>query len=183
MEPRRIAGAVLIWGTAVHYLKRLHDGLTRLSFFVAMLGLAFIATAYCIEVVLRYFFDAPTTWVNPFTSYALCLMIFLALPEMTREGSHLSINILMESMSASKVAILKKIVNLLGLVATFTAAWICASETVAQFVGNIFTMAHNPIPKWIISVTIPYGFASAGLYFLRHLLGEEVQAPAEVVSA
>ena len=163
-------------------LKQAHDQLTRLSLYVAMLCLAFIASAYCIEVVLRYFFDAPTTWVNPFTSYALCLMIFLALPEMTREGSHLCINILLESLSPATVAMLMKLVNLIGLVATLAAAWITGTETVKQYVGNIFTMAHNPIPKWIISVAIPYGFCSAALYFLRHLLGERVEAPSEVIS-
>ena len=163
-------------------LKQAHDYITRISLYVAMLCLAFIAAAYCIEVVLRYFFDAPTTWVNPFTSYALCLMIFLALPEMTREGSHLAINILLEKLSPDSVATLMKIVNLIGLCAALAAAWITGTETVKQYVGNIFTMAHNPIPKWIISVAIPYGFGSAALYFLRHLLGEQVEAPSEVIS-
>lgn len=164
-------------------LKQAHDFITRVSLYVAMLCLAFIAAAYCYEVVLRYFFDAPTTWVNPFTSYALCLMIFLALPEMTREGSHLAINILLESLSPEKVAVLMKLVHLIGLVAALAAAWITGTETMKQYIGNIFTMAHNPIPKWIISVAIPYGFGSAALYFLRHLLGERVQAQTEVISA
>jgi C4-dicarboxylate transporter, DctQ subunit len=166
----------------VSVLKQAHDQLTRLSLYAAMLCLAFIASAYCIEVVLRYFFDAPTTWVNPFTSYALCLMIFLALPEMTREGSHLAINILVDKMSADSVVVLMRIINLIGLVAALAAAWITGTETVKQYVGNIFTMAHNPIPKWIISIAIPYGFGSAALYFLRHLLGERVEAPSEVIS-
>jgi TRAP-type C4-dicarboxylate transport system permease small subunit len=77
---------------------------------------------------------------------------------------------------------LMKIVNLIGVVAALTAAWITGTETVKQFIGNIFTMAHNPIPKWIISVAIPYGFCSAALYFLRHLLGERVETPSEVIS-
>ncbi len=167
----------------VSVLKQAHDIITRISLYAAMLCLAFIAAAYCYEVVLRYVFDAPTTWVNPFTSYALCLMIFLALPEMTREGSHLAINILPESLSPETGAVLMKLVHLIGLVAALAAAWISGTETMKQYVGDIFTMAHHPVPKWIISIAIPYGFGSAALYFMRHLLGERVQAPTEVISA
>jgi len=167
----------------VSVLKYAHDQLTRLSLMLAMLCLAFIAAAYCYEVVMRYVFDAPTTWANPFTSYALCLMTFLALPEMTREGSHLAINILLDHMSPHTTAILMKIVNLVGFIATIIAAWITGTETMKQFIGNIFTMAHHPIPKWIISAAIPYGFASAAIYYLRHLFGERAATHGEVVSA
>lgn len=163
-------------------LKRGHDALTRVSFGVAILCLAFIAAGFCYEVVVRYFFDAPTNWVHPFTSYALCLMIFLALPAMTQAAGHISIDMLLEKVPPKALFILRKFGALTGVLACTAAAWITGTETVSQFIGNISTIAHNPLPKWTISCAIPYGFLSAGLYFARQLCAEPVQVPAERVA-
>ena len=163
-------------------LKRAHDGLTRASFGAAILCLAFLAAGFCYEVVARYFFNAPTNWAHPFTSYALCLMIFLALPAMTQASGHISIDILFEHVTPGAAAVLRKFGILTGLVACIAAAWITGTETVSQFIGNIFTIAHNPLPKWTISFAVPYGFFSAGLYFARQLCGEVPAVAAEQVA-
>ena len=49
----------------------------------------------------------------------------------------------------------------------------------AQFIGGIETISYLPIPKWLVSGLIPYGLASAALYFLRQLMGDVVAADAK----
>ena len=162
-------------------LGRLHDGLTWLTFALAVLSLAVIIVTFCFEVVARYMFNAPTTWALALTSYLLCLMIFAALPEMTRTSSHIAITIVLDKLPAGPAASLRALINVLGVGACALATWITADEAFAHLVGNIWTIQSWPIPKWLVSGFIPYGFASAGLYFLRHLLRDPRLPAAEGV--
>ena len=79
------------------------DALTQASFVCAAVCLAGIVTAYCYEVVARYFFNAPTSWASAFVSYALCGIVFLATPELTRKNIHIVINVLTDRMPARQV--------------------------------------------------------------------------------
>lgn len=151
-------------------LTQLHDGLTRLTFVLAVVSLAIIIATFCFEVVARYLFNAPTTWALAVTSYLLCLMIFAALPEMTRTSSHIAITILLDKLSGSAATAAHTFINLLGVVACGLATWITADEAFAHWIRDIWTIQSWPIPKWMVSIFIPYGFASAGLYFLRRML-------------
>jgi hypothetical protein len=60
-----------------------------------------------------------------------------------------------------------------GFLACFLAAWFCADATYSQYVSNIETLNEWHVPKWTVSIFIPYGLASSGLYFLRHALSAE----------
>lgn len=53
------------------------------------------------------------------------------------------------------------------------ATWISANETLRQFNQGITTISAYPIPKWWVSIFIPYGMLSAALYFLRDLWDRE----------
>jgi TRAP-type C4-dicarboxylate transport system permease small subunit len=58
-------------------------------------------------------------------------------------------------------------------------AWISGTETWRQYVREIETISAFPIPKWWVSVFIPYGMLSSSLYFWRQLAGEAPAAVAE----
>ncbi len=160
----------------LHHFGRAHDVLTQVSYQLAIVCLGVIAVVYCYEVVLRYAFNAPTTWANPLVSYLLCALIFLALPEMTRTSAHISINLLIDAVSAPLANALNQIIRVIGVFACLLGAWITGGETGAQFIGNIWTISYFPIPKWLVSIFIPYGFVSAGVYFLRQFLGDRAKA-------
>ena len=166
------AGAADGSGGPLGRLARAHDVVTTASFQLAVLCLGVIAVAFCYEVVARYAFNAPTVWANPIVSYLLCAMIFLAMPEMTRTAQHISINILIDALSPASARVMGIVVKLVGCVACFLGAWITGTETSAQFVNGIQTISFFPVPKWIVSVFVPYGMLSAGIYFIRQLLGE-----------
>lgn len=155
-----------------------HDAVTAASFQLAVVCLGIISVAFCYEVAARYAFNAPTVWANPLVSYLLCAMIFLALPEMTRTSQHISINILVGALPDPAAAAINQVIRAVGLVACLLAAWITGTETGAQITGNIWTISYFPVPKWIVSIFIPYGLLSAALYFLRQIAGDR-PAPIE----
>lgn len=161
--------------TIINALKSAHDSLSRLGFQLAACVLAFITVAYCYEVVSRYFFNAPTVWANPMVSYGLCLTIFLALPDMTRRGLHVAVDLHESWFSPRFTAILRRITCLIAAAFCFLAAWITGEQTWADFNFGVWTNAYVPIPKWWLFIFIPYGLLSGGVYFLRQGFGEVAQ--------
>jgi TRAP-type C4-dicarboxylate transport system permease small subunit len=151
-------------------LADLHDAVTSASFAASAAVLAAIAVSFCYEVAARYFFGAPTSWANAFVSYFLCAAIFLAIPELTRRRAHVAINLLIERLGSDGAVMLSRLVRFAGAAACLLAAWFTGNATLDQFNLGVDTISAYPVPKWCVSIFIPYGMISSGLYFVRDLL-------------
>jgi len=154
-------------------LAAVHDGLTAASFALSAALLGGIAVSFCYEVAARYFFAAPTSWANAFVAYLLCAAIFLAVPELTRRRAHVAINLLLDKLSAPRTVLLNRLIRAAAALACLMAAWITANATIDQIKLGIETISAYPVPKWCVSIFIPYGMLSAGLYFLRDLASDD----------
>jgi TRAP-type C4-dicarboxylate transport system permease small subunit len=164
-------------------LASFHDGMSRISFSAAMVALSVIAISFCYEVAARYFFDAPTIWANPFASYALCAGIFLAMPELTRTSSHISLNFLEDALNPVDGRRLRRFLQALSAAVCGLAAWIAGESAWNDYTIGIVTNTYYPIPKWWLSAIIPYGLASSAVYFLRQAAaGGEATAKSEFLS-
>lgn len=148
-----------------------HDESSRWLFRLAGAALLLAAALYAFEVVARYLFDAPTTWSGEAVQYALAVLIFCALPDVTRRSAHVAIDIVPEALPENARDILGRINALVAALATGLAAWIVAGESLRQFEKGLMTNAANPIPRWWITAFIALGLASASLHFLRHMIG------------
>jgi TRAP-type C4-dicarboxylate transport system permease small subunit len=157
--------------TLLGRLGAIHDTITMFGFGAAGICLSVVVCSFCFEVVSRYFLAAPTEWASPLVSYALCVMIFLAMPELTRRSAHISINILLDSVSPARASAITWVVRVIATVACLLAAWFSGNETLAQFNQSIWTSPPFATPKWTVSVFVPYGMLSSGIYFLRQILG------------
>lgn len=162
----------------VRGLARVHDLLSRAGFVLAALVLAFISSAYCYEVISRYFFNAPTVWASPLVSYGLCMTIFLALPDLTRRAMHVSVDLHEGMLSPRLGALLLRATRLVSGIACLFGAWFTAAQTWSEFKADVLTNTYLPIPKWWLFILIPYGLLSGGVYFLRQAFGRS-EAPPE----
>jgi TRAP-type C4-dicarboxylate transport system permease small subunit len=153
-----------------------HDLLTKAGFAAATGLIGLIAIAYCYEVVARYFFFAPTDWSYALVSYAMCAAIFLAMPEQTRRRAQIAINFLVESASPRMARLMRRGVLLLAALACFAGGWLTADETWRQYVQGISTISAWPVPKWWVSIFIPYGMFSSAVYFTRQLATEATES-------
>jgi TRAP-type C4-dicarboxylate transport system permease small subunit len=154
-------------------LAALHDAITAASFAGAAAVLGAIAFSFCYEVAARYLFSAPTSWANAFVSYLLCAAIFLAVPELTRRRAHVAISLLLDRLPPAQAAVLNRIIRAASAAACLLATWITANATLDQFFLGVDTISTYPVPKWCVSIFIPYGMLSSGLYFLRYLLSDD----------
>jgi TRAP-type C4-dicarboxylate transport system permease small subunit len=160
-------------------LASIQDKISRTGFILATCILAFISVAYCYEVVSRYFFNAPTIWASPLVSYALCLTIFLSLPDLARRGLQISIDLHEEWASPAVIRALLRLTRLVAGISCLTAAWITGRQTWSEYALGVWTNTYMPIPKWWLFIFIPYGLLSAGFYFLRQASGEISHASEE----
>jgi TRAP-type C4-dicarboxylate transport system permease small subunit len=159
-------------------LFRIHDAITDAGRMLAMLLIGCIALAFSYEVTARYLFNAPTSWANAFVAYFLCASIFLITPELTRRNAHVVINMLRDALKPAGQRRLDVAVRLVAGGMCLFAAWFCFGETIKQYTRGIETISAWPVPKWMVSVFVPYGFFSAGLYFLRQI-AEDAPPPPE----
>ncbi len=150
-------------------LARLHDRITTAGFTLGAAALAVIVISFCYEVVARYFFAAPTEWASPLVSYSLVAMIFLAMPELTRRAAHIAINILLDRARGGTGRALQFLIRLIAAAACLLAAWFTGTETLNQFTTDVWTSPPFAVPKWAVSMFVPYGMLSAGIYFVRQL--------------
>ena len=149
-------------------LGRLHDRISRVSFQLAQLGLVVITASYAWEVVVRYFFAAPTSWSNEVAAYALCISVSLALPEVTRARGHIAIDFVLHALPGRAHRVAQVLLALLSGAVCLIIAAICLRANLLQVERAEMLVRVNPIPKVLIAIWLTYAFFSAGLHFLRH---------------
>lgn len=143
------------------------DGLTRLSLYLSCLTLLLLLAAYVYEVVVRYLFNTPTSWTYDLSTWFLGASVMLALPEITRRDSNIVISFIMDKLPLGYRQAAKRIIHMVAFIFCLLAALICFQETVRQIIHGIETYWSNPVPKWWVSIMIPFGFALSGFQFLR----------------
>jgi TRAP-type C4-dicarboxylate transport system permease small subunit len=149
-------------------LLRLHGVVTDLGYLLAALALCAMGVLYCMEVVARYYFNAPTRWSLETITFLMLAMTFLALPHAVRAGMHIAVALLADLAPRHARRILFA-VNLAGLGLCGFIAYIALSENLRQIRQSIETSGNITIPKWWLSAFITYGFANSALWYLRLL--------------
>ena len=147
-------------------LLRLHSLVTDIGYLAAALGLAGMGLLYCMEVVFRYFLNAPTRWSLEVITFLLLVVTFLAIPHAVRGGMHIAVTLLADLYPRQARRILLAM-NAIGAVLCVFIAYISFTENVAQYRGSIETIGNIPIPKWWLSVFITYGFVNSALWYFR----------------
>jgi len=153
--------------TLFSVFSRLLDSITRLSLYLSGIALFLLLFSYIFEVVMRYFFDMPTTWSYDLGKAFLCTSVMLALPDITRNRGNITIDVLLEQLPPTILEKVKQLITLVCFGICLATAWICFDETLRQYTANIETFWNNPVPKWWISSLIPFGFLLSGLQFFR----------------
>ena len=146
---------------------RLLDRATVAGWHLSGLALFLMLVSYVYEVTVRYFFNSPTSWSSDAIQWFLAALVMLALPEVTRQKSHITIAFLLENMSGDKRRYWERIVALLGAIICLFTAWICFKASLHQYKTGIETLWNHPIPKWWISIFLPYGFFMSAMQMLR----------------
>ena len=118
------------------------------------------------EVMMRYFFSSPTTWVWEINSQLMCLMGATAGCYTLLKGSHVSVDILTMRLTPRARAILELFTSPLFFIFTGCLVWFGMLEAIRAYQVNLKVISQFASPLWPIKFVIPIGGA---LIFLQGL--------------
>lgn len=155
----------------------LHDEFTKICYWLGALSLFVIVCVFAYEVVMRYFFLAPTKWASDSVSFLLLISIFLVVPYVTRIEGNVSVPVLIEILGHdSKVSVfLHRFGFVVGAIVCLCAGVEFFNETGRLFDRGTATLTTVQIPKWTLFIFIAIGMFNAGLCFLRLAFGDRHQ--------
>lgn len=87
----------------LHRMASILDQVTKVSYNLSGLAMASMLCLVINEVVMRYFFNAPTTWSSDANQWLFALTVMLALPEITRVNGNVAITIVLEKIDRKSV--------------------------------------------------------------------------------
>ncbi len=148
----------------------LHDLITKATFWVASFGVLYLTLVTAGEVFSRYVLSTPTDWAPDTAAVAFALTTFFAVPWLTMNAGHASMDFLVTSAPARLSIWLQRLTYLIGLMVCGLCAWIGALETARQISMGVMIVSVTPIPKWAVFLPLVYALGSSALYFARHLL-------------
>lgn len=148
-------------------LLRGHDYISRAGFVVGASFLGLIVAVFTYEVLLRYFFGAPTRWASDIVSFMLLASVFLVSPWLARGGGHVAVTLLPDMLPRTRASWVYRAGYLIGAAVCVWAGTIGLGELITLAQRGTMTLSSFPIPKWVLTLFICYGLINTGLYFLR----------------
>lgn len=143
-------------------------GATALSEVVGALALLAMCAIICYEIVSRFVFNAPTSWVTEIATYLLVAMTFLGLAAAQRAGAHISVELLLNALSSGRRDRLLRVANWLCLYASLFCLWQIATFNYREQVNGTRDWGLLSTPQWIPQLPVTIGF----LLFTLALLAE-----------
>jgi tripartite ATP-independent transporter DctM subunit len=142
-----------------------------LSHWVGILcGISILAMVLIIsfEVIARYLFNNPTSWVTEYSLYLFVGTSFMAAGYAHVEGSHIRVEILLDRLSTHARLRFWQMSAWVGLMFTVVAAWQMILFVGSEYVGGARAWGLLATPLWIPETPVAVGLA----VFALAVLGE-----------
>jgi len=147
----------------VRFYDKIIDALAR----VAVLFLLAVMIGIGLDVAARYFLNEPIGWMQEFVQHSLLFILFLGMPWLTREGGHVSIDMLVDALPVSGRRLLIGVGLLVaGVTSAFLGFW-AAVSAIDNFQRGVETNGIYPISRaWLIGV-MALGLLLSAAEFVR----------------
>lgn len=127
-------------------------------------GMLFTTILLFLNVILRYFFHSAIFWAEEVLRYCIVWISFIGTAVCVQEDSHISIDILSNSLKPNRKRILKIFLQIFGIL--FSIFFFSVS---IKFIGQIKATSQvsatiGNMPMYIIYLCMPISFV---LYFIR----------------
>jgi C4-dicarboxylate transporter DctQ subunit len=142
--------------------------------------LALMTILTFLQVVLRYAFNSGLVWSLEATTYLFAALILFGMSYGVRTQTHIAVDLVIRRLPKRAA----KIVNLVAILACLSYALLMLYGS-AVFVDRLMILGNHardiPLPKWLLTVTMPLGFTLLAFRFLeagwRILRGERETEP------
>jgi len=124
----------------------------------------------CAEVLMRYGFNSPISWVVEISEYALLWITFLGTAWVLRNGGHVRVDILLQYLSPAALRACGLVSSAGGALTTLVLFGFGVDATWSAYARHAFKPTGIDVPTWMILIVIPIGalllfFRFARLFF------------------
>ena len=128
--------------------------------------LALMTILTFVQVVLRYAFNSGLVWSLEATTYLFAALVLFGMSYGVRTQTHIAVDLVTRRLPKRA----QKIVNLVAILACFVYALLMLYGS-AVFVDRLMVLGNHardiPLPKWLLTVTMPLGFTLLAFRFLE----------------
>ena len=147
-------------------MKALRNAVNKLEESLLAFLLALMTILTFVQVVLRYGFNTGMVWSLEATTYAFAALVLIGMSYCVRTRTHIAVDLFTRRMPRK----VRRYVALLAITVciVYAAMMLYGSST---FVSRLYTLGNLardvPAPKWLLTATMPLGFALLGYRFLE----------------
>jgi C4-dicarboxylate transporter DctQ subunit len=123
-----------------------------------------------VQVVLRYVFESGLVWALETTVYMFGWLVLLGISAGVRTDGHIAVDMLTKHLAPPA----QKAVALLAmaLCLLYAGLMLAASWTLVARLQAFGSLAHDlPLPRWVLLLSLPIGFALLGLRLVQATIG------------
>jgi C4-dicarboxylate transporter, DctM subunit len=120
------------------------------------------------EVIMRYVFNSPTTWVLETTIYLIIAATFISLAYVMLEKGHVKVDFVTVHLSHKTAALLETSTSVFGILYCMVLGWQGWKVTVRAFQLGERSPTLLGVPLWIPELFIPLGCALLTFQFIRY---------------
>jgi C4-dicarboxylate transporter DctQ subunit len=121
------------------------------------------------EVVMRYFFNSPTSWVIDFSGYMQYAIVMLGAAWVLKRNGHTKIDILSVQLRGKKETILNAITSSIGFLTCAVFFWEGLTATWEAYQRHEFLYREVEIPVAPLFVVFPISFFLLCIQFAREI--------------
>lgn len=139
---------------------------SRASAIVAAVAVGIAALVYVAEVIARYGLNDPLNWAGDAGSYMLCIMVFLALPLITRQRGHIAVTVVIEMLPSTHVGKVTRMLELVSAAVLLIVAFFVIDLCIRQYHQDVLTTMANQIPRWWLTAIMTFGLVLSAFNFI-----------------
>lgn len=124
----------------------------------AVAPISLVITALVLmEVLARYFFNAPTSWSNEVDQYLLCALVMLGGGYTLRNMAHTRVDILYVRFTERKIAWIEVLTAVLVLIFALPMIYYGGKLAVEALISGQTSVSAARLPLWPSMATVPLG--------------------------
>lgn len=143
------------------WLKKINSACSLISGFTAVA----VGIMLCVQVVLRYIFKSPTSWITDYSAYAVCFMLFVAGGNTYQIKAHVGVDLLRNYIDKKTNKAHKRlpvrILAIIGYLQTLfflgVMCYVCSVMARRAVQYGRLTDATYPIPQVYLYVIMAFG--------------------------
>ena len=121
----------------------------------------------CLEVILRYFFNRPTTWVTEISSYILVWVPFLCVAWVEKRNQHIRMDLLYGTLNSRRRAVFDIVHGGVTVLVCIVIFWYGFKIIAEYYQEGTKTQSFLMLPQWPITVIIPLSLLLLCVELLR----------------